>query len=154
MWRKMYRYFERTIGDIVLKKTWKFLWKGDLQRENESLLMAAENNAIRTNYVKVKINNTQLNCKFKLWDDRHETVDHIINGRSRVVQKKYKTWHLGLEGDPLGIMREIKIWQYYQMLVSIGFRSYGNQTWPIKWNAVSSMQRSCRYCYMDALLGR
>ena len=33
-------------------------------------------------------------------------------------------------------------------------RSYGNQTWPIKWNAVSSRQRSCRYCYMDALLGR
>ena len=36
----------------------------------------------------------------------------------------------------------------------IGYRSYGSQTWPIKWNAVSSMQRSCRYCYMDALHGR
>ena len=31
--------------------------------------------------------------------------------------------------------------------------SYGNQTWPIKWNAVSSRLRLCRYCYMDALLG-
>ena len=29
--------------------------------------------------------------------------------------------------------------------------SYGNQTWPIKWNAVSSWQRSYRYCCMDAL---
>ena len=27
------------------------------------------------------------------------------------------------------------------------------QTWPIKWNAVSSRQWSCRYCFMDALLG-
>ena len=36
----------------------------------------------------------------------------------------------------------------------IGYRSYGSQTWPIKWNAVSSKQRSCRYCYMDALHGR
>ena len=35
-----------------------------------------------------------------------------------------------------------------------GFRSYGNQTWAIKWNAVSSRLRSCWYCYMDALLGR
>ena len=33
------------------------------------------------------------------------------------------------------------------------FWSYGNQTWPIKWNAVSSRLRLCRYCYMDALLG-
>ena len=31
---------------------------------------------------------------------------------------------------------------------------YGNQTWPIKWNAVSSRQRSYRYCCMDAPLGR
>ena len=37
---------------------------------------------------------------------------------------------------------------------SIGYRSYGNQTWPIKWNAVSSRQRSYRYYCMDALLGR
>ena len=38
--------------------------------------------------------------------------------------------------------------------LSIGFRSYGNQTWLIKWNAVSSRQRSCLYCYVDELLGR
>ena len=35
--------------------------------------------------------------------------------------------------------------------LSIGYRSYGNQTWPIKWNAVSSRQLSYRYCCMDAL---
>ena len=34
------------------------------------------------------------------------------------------------------------------------YQSYGSQTWPIKWSAVSSRQRSYRYCYMDALLGR
>ena len=39
------------------------------------------------------------------------------------------------------------------MKLSIGFRSYGSQTWPIKWNVVSSRQRSYWYCYMDALLG-
>ena len=31
---------------------------------------------------------------------------------------------------------------------------YGSQTWPIKWSAVSSKQRSCGYCYMDAPHGR
>ena len=36
--------------------------------------------------------------------------------------------------------------------LSIGFRSYGNQTWPIKWNEVSSRLRSCQCCCMDALL--
>ena len=37
--------------------------------------------------------------------------------------------------------------------LSIGYRSYGNQTILIKWNAVSFRQRSYRYCCMDALLG-
>ena len=43
---------------------------------------------------------------------------------------------------------------YFTILgqLSISYRSYGNQTWPIKWNAVSSTQRSCRYCCMDAPL--
>ena len=30
------------------------------------------------------------------------------------------------------------------------YRSYRNQTWPIKWNAVSFRQLSYRYCYMDS----
>ena len=36
----------------------------------------------------------------------------------------------------------------------IGYGSYKSQTWSIKWSAVSSKQRSCWYCYMDALHGR
>ena len=36
---------------------------------------------------------------------------------------------------------------------SIDYQWYGSQTWPIKWNAVCSKQRSRRYCYMDALHG-
>ena len=31
--------------------------------------------------------------------------------------------------------------------------SYGSQIWSLKWNAVSSKQWLCRYCYMDALNG-
>ena len=42
----------------------------------------------------------------------------------------------------------------YPVMLTWTFRSYGNQTWAIKWNAVSSRLQSCWYCYMDALLGR
>ena len=38
--------------------------------------------------------------------------------------------------------------------LSISYWSYGSQTWPIKWNAVSSKQWSYRYSYMDAQYGR
>ena len=45
-------------------------------------------------------------------------------------------------------MRLTKAWTVIDKLSIIW-----NQTWPIKWNAVSSRQRSCRYCCMDAPLG-
>ena len=48
-------------------------------------------------------------------------------------------------------------WRGHRHMANEGmnsYRSYGNQTWPIKWNAVSSRQRSYRYYCMDALLGR
>ena len=53
--------------------------KGNLKRETESLLITVQNNAIRTNYIKAKIDNTQQNSKCKLYGDKDETINHIIN---------------------------------------------------------------------------
>ena len=38
-------------------------------RETKSLLIVAQNNAIRTNYVKAKIDDPQQNYKYKLCDE-------------------------------------------------------------------------------------
>ena len=43
---------------ILQEKTWTWLRKGNLKREN-SLQIAAKNNAIRTKYIKVRIDKTQ-----------------------------------------------------------------------------------------------
>ena len=57
----------------------------------ESLLIAAQNNAVRTNYLKARIDKTQQNSKCKLCDDRDETINHIVSKGSKLVQKEYKT---------------------------------------------------------------
>ena len=59
-----------------------------LKRENESHLIAAQNNATRTNYIEAKIDNTLQNRKFTLYGDRHETANHIIN-EYNLAQKEY-----------------------------------------------------------------
>ena len=51
-------------------KTWTWLRKGNLKRETESLLIAAQNNAIRTNNIKARIDKTQQNGKCRLCGDR------------------------------------------------------------------------------------
>ena len=74
-------------------KTWKWLRKGNFKRETESLLIAAQNNAIRTNHIKARIDKTQHNSKCKLCGDRDETTNHIISECNKLAQKEYKTRH-------------------------------------------------------------
>ena len=51
--------------------------KRNLSREIESLLIAAQINVIRTNYIKVKIDNKQQNSLRRLRGERDKTVNHI-----------------------------------------------------------------------------
>ena len=72
---------------------WTELRKGNLKRETESLLIAAENNAIRTNHIKARLDKTQQNSECRLCGDRNETINHIISECSKLAQKEYKTRH-------------------------------------------------------------
>ena len=54
---------------------------------------AAQNNAIRTNYVKAKIDKTQQNSKCRLCSDRDEMINHIMSECNKLAQKEYKTRH-------------------------------------------------------------
>ena len=62
-------------------------------RETESLLIAAQNNATRTNYIKARIDKTPQNRKSMLCSDRDETINYIISKYSKLEQKEYKTRH-------------------------------------------------------------
>ena len=82
--------FKRLINNTAHDKTWTWLRKGNFKREKESLLMAAQNNAIKTNHIKARIDKTQQNSKCRLCSDRDETINHIISECSKLAQKEYK----------------------------------------------------------------
>ena len=57
--KQLYGRFKLLINNISNQKTWTWLGKGNLKREIESLLIAAQDNAIRTNHIKARIDKTQ-----------------------------------------------------------------------------------------------
>ena len=59
----------------------------------ESLLIAAQENAIRTNHIKARIDKTQQNSKRRLCGDIVETINRIISECSKLAQKDYKARH-------------------------------------------------------------
>ena len=85
-----------TWGDLLsLKLQWKTSAKleGNFKRETESLLIAAQDSAIRNNHIKARIDKIQQNSKCRLWGDRDETINHIISECSKLVQREYKASH-------------------------------------------------------------
>ena len=91
--KQLYGRFKRLINNISHDKTWTWLRKGNLKRETETLQMVAQNNAIRTNHIKTRIDKTQQNSKCRLCGDRDETINHIISECSKLPQKEFKTRH-------------------------------------------------------------
>ena len=75
---------------IIIEKTWTWLRKGNLKRETESLPIAAQDNAKRTNHIKARIDKTQQNSKCRLNGNREETINHMISECSILAQREYK----------------------------------------------------------------
>ena len=91
--KELHGRFKRLINSISHEKTWLWRRKGNFKTEPESLLMAAQNSAVRTNYIKARIDKTQQNSKCRLCSDRDEVINHIISEGSKLAQKEYKARH-------------------------------------------------------------
>ena len=63
---QLYGHFKQQTSEISLEKTWTWWRKGNINRETESLLIAAQNNAMRTNYIKARVDKMQQNSKCRL----------------------------------------------------------------------------------------
>ena len=71
---------KRLINNSSHDKTWILLRKGNFKREAESLLIAAQDNAVRANHIKARIDKTQ---QCRLCSDRDETINHIMIGSGK-----------------------------------------------------------------------
>ena len=85
--KQLYGRFERLINNISHDKTWT--WRRNFMRETESLPIASQNNAVRINHIKARIDKTQQNSQCRLCGD----INHIISECSKLAQKEDKVKH-------------------------------------------------------------
>ena len=69
----------------ITRENLTWLRKGSLKRETGSVLIAAQNNTIRTNHIKARIDKMQQNSKYRLCGNRDETIHHIISECSKLA---------------------------------------------------------------------
>ena len=91
--KQLHGRFKRLINNILHDKTWIWLRKGNFKKETESLLIAAQNSAIRNNHIKARIDETQINSKCRLCGHGDKTINYIISECSKLAQKEYNSRH-------------------------------------------------------------
>ena len=77
----------RQTKEVRSDRCWIWLQNGDLNRERKSLIVAAENQSIRTNLVKAKFEKTQGDSLCWVCRKVDESIDHIVSGCSKLAQK-------------------------------------------------------------------
>lgn len=95
-WKAMplYGQYPRQVENITKKEeTYQWLITGTLKKETEGLIVAAQDQALRTNCIKVKIDKQVGSPMCRLCGSKEETVDHLVSSCSKIAQTDYKSRH-------------------------------------------------------------
>ena len=92
--KKIYGQFSRDTSAKVDKElSWRWLSKGDLKIQTESLLCATQEQALRINYLKFHIDETANSPLCRMCGNKGQTVQHISCECEKLAQKEYKRRH-------------------------------------------------------------
>ena len=72
------------------KDSWLWLKRGYLKKETEGLILAAQDQAIRTNWIKRMIDKVDISPKCRMCGGADETVSHIVSECKQLAQNEYK----------------------------------------------------------------
>ena len=95
-WRdkKLHGQFQRQTENLVdERESVAWLEDGYMKKETESLLMAAQEQSLRTRKVMRDIDHRNIDPKCRLCGEKDETVEHLVSACSKLAQIQYKQRH-------------------------------------------------------------
>ena len=91
--KTMYGQFLRLNKDLSSNDTWQWLQRGELKKETEGMIMAAQDQALRTRYIQRAIDGTNISPKCRKCNQKNETINHIASECPALAQNQYKKRH-------------------------------------------------------------
>ena len=88
------RYFGAT-DDVGDSESWEWLIRSGLKKETEEMMMAAQEQALRTRNIRKVIDKEKISEICRMCGEREETVAHIVSECKKLAQIEYKNWRLG-----------------------------------------------------------
>ena len=81
----LHRQYLRQTKEVKSNDKWVWLQRGELKRETESLILAAQDQCVKTNLIKTKIDKSQNDHLCKLCKSASENIHHIVCGCSKLT---------------------------------------------------------------------
>ena len=91
--KMLHGQFVRQTKEVGKQDRWQWLRNETLKRETESLIFAAQEQAIQTNVIKGKIDKSQEQTKCGMCSRADETINHIVSETPKLAQKEYERRH-------------------------------------------------------------
>ena len=92
--KPMHGQFHRDVEERTdQEKRWLWLAKSDLKPETEALICAAQGQALRTNYIKHRVNYIAESDRCRVCGDKGETAWHITSQCTPLAQRECKRRH-------------------------------------------------------------
>ena len=91
--KTLHGQFLRQTEDLADKDKWAWLTDGTLKRETKSLIMAAQEQALRTNLVKAKLDKSQEDSMGRMCGKADESISHLLSECSKLSQEEYIRRH-------------------------------------------------------------
>ena len=85
--------FLRDTEEVRDAETWGWMRKGYLKKETEGMIIAAQDQALRTNWIKKNIDKQNISEKCRMCGQRDESVNHIVAESTKLAQTEYKSRH-------------------------------------------------------------
>ena len=87
--KQLHGQFERETVELS-GVSWNWIRTGELKKETEGLFFAVQDQALRTNAVKARIENQNVSSKCRTCGSQDETVQHILCSCPKLAQTEYK----------------------------------------------------------------
>ena len=91
--RKYMDSLREMLEEIDKDTSWQWLVQCDFKVKTEATICAIQEQALKTNYIKNKIDKTSANPLCRMCRENGETVQHIICESKKLAQREYKGRH-------------------------------------------------------------
>ena len=91
--KPLHGQFIRQTQNQSTDESWRWLRKGDLKRETEGMLTAAQDQALQTRKIRADIRHERISPRCRRCGEKDETINHIASECPRLAQGAYKRRH-------------------------------------------------------------